>query len=121
DILAEGLSSLLESDHWYDAQIWRTAAQLRELRELEQLADEEISEQLRQRRARLRIEAAFPGVFENRGARSIVLTYAGFSFPMIFEIEKAQFLLLLNHFALRMIIDWVLGFAMTFLGILVTA
>ncbi len=120
-IFADGLNALLESDDWYDREIWRSVPQLRELRELEQLAPEEISEQLRQRRARLRIEAALPGVFENRGARSIALTYAGYSFPAVFPVEKAQFQLLLNHFALRLIIDWVLGFAMVFLGILVTA
>lgn len=120
-IFADGLNGLLESDDWYDRDVWRAAPQLRELRELEQLAPQELSEQLRQRRARLRIEAALPGVFENRGARSIALTYAGFPFPEVFPVEKAQFQLLLNHFALRLIIDWVLGFVMIFLGILVTA
>jgi len=120
-IFADGLNALLESDAWYDREIWQAVPKLRELRELEQLASEEISEQLRQRRARLRIEAALPGVFENRGARSIELTYAGYAFPAVFPVEKAQFQLLLNHFALRLIIDWVLGFVMVFLGILVTA
>lgn len=120
-IFADGLNAMLESDDWYDREVWRAVPQLRELRELEQLAPEAISESLRQRRARLRIEAALPGVFENRGARSIELTYAGYAFPAVFPVEKAQFQLLLNHFALRLIIDWVLGFVMIFLGILVTA
>lgn len=121
DILAEGLNSLYESDAWYDAGVWARTPRLRELRELEQAAPTELTVELKQRRDRLRIEAALPGVFESRGARSIALTYAGFRFPTIFQVEKTQFQSLLNLFVLRLIIDWVLGFAMIFLGILVTA
>lgn len=121
DILADGLNRLYESDDWYDEAIWKSASRLRELRELESLPGDELTEELRKRRARLRIEAALPGVFESRGSRSIAMTYAGWQFPAIFQIEKSQFQLLLNHFVLRVIIDWVLGFAMIFLGILVTA
>jgi hypothetical protein len=121
DILADGLNRLYESDDWYDEAIWKSAPRLRELRELESLPADELTEELRKRRARLRIEAALPGVFESRGSRSIAMTYAGWQFPAIFQIEKSQFQLLLNHFVLRVIIDWVLGFAMIFLGILVTA
>jgi hypothetical protein len=121
DVFADGLNELYASDDWYDARVWESTPRLRELRELESLPPGELTEELRQRRARLRIEAALPGVFESRGSRSIALTYAGIAFPTIFQVEKAQFQLLLNHFALRMIIDWVLGFAMIFLGILVTA
>jgi len=121
DILAEGLNSLYESDAWYDAVAWTRTTRLRELRELEQTPPTELTGDLKKRRDRLRIEAALPGVFESRGARSIALTYAGFSFPTIFQVEKTQFQSLLNLFVLRLIIDWVLGFAMIFLGILVTA
>jgi len=121
DIFADGLNQLYESDDWYDAEIWKSTPRLRELREIESLDPSELSEELRLRRARLRIEAALPGVFESRGSRSIALTYAGMDFPAILQIEKAQFQILLNHFVLRVIIDWVLGFAMIFLGILVTA
>lgn len=121
DILADGLNSLLDSDLWYDPTVWASAPRLRELRELEQLGEEELHDDLRRRLGRLRIEAALPGVFESRGSRSIALTYAGMPFPTIFQVEKSQFQMVLNHFVLRVIIDWVLGFIMIFLGILVTA
>lgn len=121
DILAEGLNSLYQSNAWYDANVWARAAKLRELRELEQSGATELTDELRKRRDRLRIEAALPGVFESRGARSIALSYAGFKFPAIFQVEKPQFQSLLNLFVLRLIVDWVLGFGMIFLGILVTA
>lgn len=121
DILAEGLNSLYQSDTWYDPEIWANTPRLREWRELEQQPAENLTEDLRNRRDRLRIEAALPGVFESRGARSIALTYAGFTFPAFFQVEKSQFQLLLNHLVLRLIIDWILGFVMIFLGILVTA
>lgn len=121
DILAEGLNSLYESNAWYDASVWAKTPKLRELRELEQSDAAELTDELRKRRDRLRIEAALPGVFESRGARSIALRYAGFQFPAIFQVEKTQFQSLLNLFVLRLIVDWVLGFGMIFLGILVTA
>ncbi len=60
-------------------------------------------------------------MFENRGTRSIALTYAGLEFPAFFQLDPAQFRMVLNHFVLRIIIDWLLGFIMIFLGILVTA
>lgn len=121
DLLAEALSDLLKRDDWYDASVWKNINRLRELRELDAKPREELSEELRQRQARLRIESALPGVFENRSARSMALTYAGYDFPAVFQIDPTQFKMLLNHFVLRIIIDWLLGFVMIFLGILVTA
>ena len=121
DVFADGLNQLYENDDWYDAEVWKSTPRLRELREIESLDKSELSEDLRKRRDRLRIEAALPGVFENRGSRSIALTYAGMSFPAVLQIEKPQFQMLLNQIVLRIIIEWVLGFAMIFLGILVTA
>ncbi len=120
DLLADALTGLLEREDWYDATVWKNTTRLRELRELE-AAGSTIDAESRRRLARLRIESALPGVFESRGARSIALTYAGFDFPAVFQIAPDQFKLLLNHFVLRIIIDWVLGFVMIFLGILVTA
>lgn len=121
DVFADGLNQLYENDDWYDAEVWKSTPRLRELREIESLDPSELSDDYRKRRDRLRIEAALPGVFENRGSRSIAFTYAGMSFPAVLQIEKPQFQMLLNHFVLRIIIEWVLGFAMIFLGILVTA
>ncbi len=121
DVFADGLNQLYENDDWYDAEVWKSTPRLRELREIESLDASELSEDLRKRRDRLRIEAALPGVFENRGSRSIAFTYAGMSFPAVLQIEKPQFQMLLNQIVLRIIIEWVLGFAMIFLGILVTA
>ncbi|HBJ39150.1 MAG TPA: hypothetical protein DDZ51_31270 [Planctomycetaceae bacterium] len=121
DVFADGLNQLYENGDWYDVEVWKSTPRLRELREIESLDEGELSEDLRKRRDRLRIEAALPGVFENRGSRSIALTYAGMSFPAVLQIEKPQFQMLLNQIVLRIIIEWVLGFAMIFLGILVTA
>ncbi|MGV3485070.1 MAG: ABC transporter permease [Planctomycetaceae bacterium] len=121
DLLADSLNSLLDKDDWYSEEVWQSTNRLRELRELDAAGAGELSDELKRRRSRLRIEAALPGVFENRSARSIALTYAGFDFPAVFQIDPSQFKIVLNHFVLRIIIDWVLGFVMIFLGILVTA
>ncbi len=121
DLIADSLNTLLDKDDWYDEAVWKHTNRLSELRELDTTSATELSDELRRRRARLRIEAALPGVFENRGARSIALTYAGIDFPAVFQLDPVQFKLVLNHFVLRIIIDWILGFVMIFLGILVTA
>jgi hypothetical protein len=121
DIFADGLNSLYLNDQWYDPLVWTKTPRLKEQRDIEGLPEAELTEELRQRLARLRIEAALPGVFENRAARSIALTYAGFQFPAVFQFEKSQFKLILNLFVLRLIVDWLLGFVMIFLGILATA
>ncbi|GAA5508292.1 ABC transporter permease [Novipirellula caenicola] len=119
--LADSLNSLIEEESWYDAEVWKSTARLRELRELDELGPDEIDETLRKRRARLRIEAAIPGVFESRSARSIMLTYMGMDFPARFAVDKTQFLILLNQIVVPTIINWLLGFILVFLGILVTA
>ncbi len=121
ELFSEALTNLLDRDDWYDEKIWSSTVRLRELRELEETPDDQLDPELKRRRNRLRIEAALPGVFENRGARSIALTYAGIEFPAFFQLDPAQFRMVLNHFVLRIIIDWLLGFIMIFLGILVTA
>lgn len=121
-LLADALNERLDDDQsWYDAEAWRGTLRLKELRELDELEDDQITDSLRRRRARLRIEAALPGVFEGRAARSIALTYAGMEFPANFEIDKAQFVSLINQWVVPAIINWLLGFILVFLGILVTA
>lgn len=119
--LSDSLNESIEDESWYDAGAWRTTVRLRELRELDELAEDDISEPQRRRRARLRIEAALPGVFAAMSARSITLSYAGFDFPAFFLIGKSQFVSLINQFVVPIIMDWLLGFAVIFLGILVTA
>ncbi len=120
-VLAEALNECLDDESWYDAQAWVATLRLRELRELDEKTSGELEESLRRRRARLRIEAALPGVFESRASRSITLTYAGFDFPANLEVDKNQFVNLINQWVVPVIIDWLLGFALVFLGILVTA
>lgn len=119
--LADSLNASLEDEWWYDAQAWKSTVRLRELRELDDMGESEITETQRKRRARLRIEAALPGVFAAQSARSITLSYAGFDFPAIFAIGKPQFVSLINQFVVPVMMDWLLGFALIFLGILVTA
>lgn len=121
DALADSLNESLDDESWYDAEAWRTTVRLRELRELDEIPDDEIDSSQRRRRARLRIEAALPGVFTALSARSITLSYAGFDFPAFFLVGKEQFVSLINQFVVPIIMDWLLGFALIFLGILVTA
>jgi hypothetical protein len=122
DALSDALNHCLDDERWYDAEAWKSTLRFRELRELDQAGDQELTESLRRRRARLRIEAAFPGVFQTRATRSVLVTYAGFEFPWDeIAVDKTQFAGVINHFVIPLIIDMVLGFAVLFLGILVTA
>lgn len=106
---------------WYAADAWTGTVRLRELRQLDEVADSELSDSLRRRRSRLRIEAALPGVFESRSARSVVLTYAGLQFPTDFQIDRVQFDTLFNQFVIPLLVNWLLGLVLVFLGVLVTA
>ncbi|NNE01286.1 MAG: ABC transporter permease [Pirellulaceae bacterium] len=120
-VLADGLNEAIDNEQWYDAATWQSTARLRELRELDEVPDDDLSDVLRRRRARLRIEAALPGVFEARASRSILLTYAGFDFPAHLPFGKSQFEMVVNQFVLPVLMNWLLGFVLIFLGILVTA
>ncbi len=118
----QALNEMLDDDSWYDAEAWNSTVRFRELRELNATADDELSESLRRRRARLRIEAALPGVFETRSSRTVVLTYAGLDFPaLIPAIDKPQFQRMINQFFVPTIVDLILGFLLVLLGVLVTA
>ncbi|MFK8110911.1 MAG: ABC transporter permease subunit [Rubripirellula sp.] len=119
--LADGLNELLDNESWYDQEAWKTSLRLRELRDLDEKEDDELSDSLRRRRARLRIEAAMPGVFETRSARAISVTYAGYDFPATINVDKPQFANMVNQFVMPFIVDWLLGFILVMLGILVTA
>lgn len=121
-VLAEALNELIDKEsEWYEADAWSSTLRLRELRELDAMADGDVFDSLRKRRARLRIEAAMPGVFETRASRSVYLTYAGMDFPAELAVDKTQFATLINQWVLPTIINWLLGFILIFLGILVTA
>lgn len=119
--LSNSLNKSLDEEDWYDEVAWQKTVRLKELRELDEIASDTITEPERRRRARLRIEAALPGVFAAKSARTITLSYAGFDFPAIFAIGKPQFVALINQFVVPALMDWLLGFALIFLGILVTA
>ncbi|OUW80616.1 MAG: hypothetical protein CBD74_09240, partial [Saprospirales bacterium TMED214] len=118
---ADALNQCLDDEGWYDEEAWASTLRLAELRELDELADEKLDESKRRRRARLRIEAAMPGVFATRSAKSISLTYAGFDFPAELAVDKTRFVGIINQLVVPLIIDWLLGFILIFLGILVTA
>lgn len=118
---ADALNKCLDDESWYDRDAWASTLRLTELRELDELPDAELDESMRRRRARLRIEAAMPGVFATRSAKSISLTYAGFDFPAELAVDKTRFVGIINQYVVPLIIDWLLGFILIFLGILVTA
>ena len=119
-VFADALNQCLDDDEWYSKEAWADTLQFGELRELESLP-EPLDPKLRRRRARLRIEAALPGVFEARSSQSVRLTYAGMDFPARFSTDRTQFLTLVNQYVLPVIIQWLMGFVLVFLGILVTA
>ena len=118
---ADAFNELIDDESWYDRDAWSTTLRLRELRELNELPEEQLDESLRQRRARLRIEAALPGVFRSRASRSIRFSYAGYDFPADVAVDKTRFVSLINQWVMPTLINWLLGFALVFLGILVTA
>ncbi len=138
-LLTDALNEMIESDaagetaardqddadgqkkNWYDADVWSDTVRLRELRALDDTPDEELSESLLRRRSRLRLEAALPGVFESRSDRSVLLTYAGLEFPTAFQIDRPQFETLFNQFVIPLLVNWLLGLVLVFLGVLVTA
>ncbi|QDT02834.1 ABC-2 family transporter protein [Rubripirellula lacrimiformis] len=120
-VLADALNELLVDQSWYDAAAWKSTLRLRELRDLDETLEGDLTDSLDRRRARLRIEAAMPGVFESRSSRSMYLTYAGMDFPANLAVDKTQFQTLINQWVLPTIINWLLGFVLIFLGILVTA
>ena len=120
-LFAEAMNELLEDEVWYSEEAWGRTMRYGELRRLEETPAGELSESLKRRRARLRIEAALPGAFRARSPRSITLTYAGFDFPADFAVDKTRFVDLVNQFVIPTMISWLLGFALVFLGILVTA
>ena len=118
---ADALNKCLDDESWYDREAWSSTLRLAELRELDEIADDELDASQRRRRARLRIEAAMPGVFATRAVKSVSLTYAGFEFPAELAVDKTRFVSIINQFVVPLIIDWLLGFILIFLGILVTA
>ncbi len=125
-LLTDGLNELIDeagqgTADWYDAEAWAGTTRLRELRELDEKSDGQLDESLIRRRARLRIEAALPGVFEQRSSRSVSLTYAALDFPTGFEVDRSQFVRIFNQFVIPTLVHWLLGFVLVFLGVLVTA
>ena len=121
DLLADALNDAIEDESWYDAAAWKSTVRLRELRDLDDTPETELTNSQRQRRARLRIEAALPGIFPARTSRSVVLSYAGFPMPAEAAFAKEQFISIANQVILPLIMNWLLGLALIFLGILVTA
>src|SRR6056297_1739423 len=120
-LFADAFNELLDDESWYDASAWSDKLRPFELTKLEQADAAELGDSARRRRARLRLEAAFPGVFEASSAQSILLTYAGFDFPASFAVDGRQFKALINQFVLPQLVNLLLGFVLVFLGILVTA
>ncbi|MEL7335185.1 MAG: ABC transporter permease, partial [Planctomycetota bacterium] len=120
DLLTDGVNALLEDESWYDEEQWSSLRSFKELRDLNDTPDDQLSEDLRTRRARLRVEQAFPGVFPARRGRVIALYYAGFEW---FEtmMEGPQFEAVVNGAILPSVLSWVFGFVAIFVGILVTA
>ncbi len=115
------LNELSESDEWFNAETWNGTLRLAELRELDELDGEQMEDRLKRRRARLRIEAALPGVFRPRPDRSLQITYAIWETPGELPIRKERFAEIMNQFVLPTILNLLLGVGAVFIGILVTS
>ncbi|WP_164102691.1 ABC transporter permease [Candidatus Laterigemmans baculatus] len=108
-------------DPWYDAKLWAGTPRIGELRALDERPAEELSDQLRQRRSRLRLEAALPGAFRPRPERSLAITYAGLETPAVLAVSRQRFIDLLNQFVFPIALYYLLGVGAVFVGVLVTA
>ncbi len=120
-ILADGLNECLGDESWYDAEAWRGTIRLKELRELDDTPDDQLTDSLKRRRARLRIEVALPGVFGARSPRTIIMNYFGMDFPHRASVDEARFVDMINQMVVPFIVDWLLGFILVLAGILVTS
>ena len=96
-VFADALNACLDDESWYSKEAWSDTLQFRELRELDAL-EGPLEESIRRRRARLRIEAALPGVFEARSSQSIRLRYAGNDFPAGLQRISRSF----SHWSINM-------------------
>lgn len=115
------MNDLTESDEWFSAETWTGTLRLAELRELDELDGEQMEDRLKRRRARLRIEAALPGVFRPRPDRSLQITYAVWETPGELPFRKERFTEIMNQFVLPTILNLLLGVGAVFIGILVTS
>jgi ABC-type transport system involved in multi-copper enzyme maturation permease subunit len=106
---------------WHEDELWKGTLRLRELRELDELDGDSMSDRQRQRRDRLRIEAAIPGAFVARPERSIKLTYAYLETPFDLPFRRAAFEDLLNQIVYPTLLNLLLGVGAVFVGILVTS
>lgn len=118
---ADVFNTLLSSDRWHDAELWRATPRLGELRELDERSEDQMDQRLRMRRARLRLEAALPGAFRPRPERSLMITYAGLETPQALPIRRQQFADMLNQFVFPSVLYYLLGVGAVFVGVLVTA
>ena len=118
---AEAFNPLLDSESWYDAELWGKTQRLRELRELDEQETDDLSEKARQRRARLRIEAALPGAFRASSDKSIQITYGFLETPIELPFTKVFFADFLNQFVYPAVLNFLLGVGAVFVGILVTS
>lgn len=120
--LVEAFNALLDRENaWYDEALWEGTTRLREQRELEALPEGDLTETQQQRRARLRLEAALPGVFRPRPDKSIVFSYLVWDTPFDLPVRREQFHDVVNAYLLPVILKFLLGIVGVLLGILVTA
>ena len=115
-LFIDALNEMLDDESWYDADAWSETVRQRELRELDETPDDQLDDDLRRRRARLRIESVMPGVFRTLSARTIMLTYAGIDFHTEIQVDKTQFAMLVNQFVMPFLISSLLGAVLVFLG-----
>lgn len=119
--LADAFNELAKTDSWYSPELWEGTYRLSELRTLDEMNGDSMEDRLRQRRARLRIEAALPGVFQPRPERSLLFTYAWTETPLELAWRHQRFAEFMNQFIFPTILNLLLGVGAVFVGILVTS
>lgn len=119
--LADAFNEIAKTDDWYSPELWEGTYRLSELRTLDEMTSDSMEDRLRQRRARLRLEAALPGVFQPRPERSLLFTYAWTETPLELAWRHQRFAEFMNQFIFPAILNLLLGVGAVFVGILVTS
>lgn len=121
--IAEELNQLIdaETDPWFDEEIWQETTQLKELRDLNAESTSDLTESLKRRRSRLRLEAGLRGEIRPRPEKTISIVYAIWETPIEWPLPKTLFHQVLVGSILPVTINGLLGFVGIILGILVTA
>jgi ABC-type transport system involved in multi-copper enzyme maturation permease subunit len=123
--LVAGLNRLLNTDQWYDEELWKSTTRLREQRGLEGLAADQLSADQQRRLRRLRIEGALTSGLNRSQAEELALTYLGIDTPVPIPRDlgatRERVLGFVQSILVPTMLKLFLGIAAIFVAVLVTA